>query len=207
MLPEDHLWPIDEVWNYHAGGGAFKNLNIFTEALERRYGKATGVEDYAQKAQVMAYDGERAMFEAYGAQQVRLHRRHPVDAEQRLAVDDLAPLRLLPAARRRLLRHQEGLRAAAHPVLLRRPLRRGGQRFYQEFKGLKASAKIYNLDMTEKFSQAGDRGRRPRRQSPRVHRCPKLEGLSSTYFVRLTLADAAGKPVSSNFYWLSTKTT
>ena len=26
----------------------------------------TGVADYARKAQLMAYDGERAMFEAYG---------------------------------------------------------------------------------------------------------------------------------------------
>ncbi|MBV9670270.1 MAG: hypothetical protein JOZ43_04875 [Acidobacteriales bacterium] len=34
---------------------------------------------------------------------------------------------------------------------------------------------------------------------------PSIEGLSSTYFVRLSLEDASGKTVSSNFYWLSTK--
>ena len=42
MLPADHLWPIDEVWNFHAGGDEFKDLKLFTEALEGRYGKATG---------------------------------------------------------------------------------------------------------------------------------------------------------------------
>src|SRR5207245_957688 len=65
MLPADHLWPIDEVWAFHAGGGEFKDLKLFTAALEGRYGKATGVEDYARKAQALAYEGERAMFEGY----------------------------------------------------------------------------------------------------------------------------------------------
>jgi len=66
MLPPDHLWPIDNFWDYHAGGDEFKNIAVFTSALEARYGKATGVEDYARKAQALAYEGERAMFEAFG---------------------------------------------------------------------------------------------------------------------------------------------
>ena len=60
--------------------------------------------------------------------QVHGHRRHPVDAEQRLARADLAPLRLLPAAGRLVLRRQEGGRAAARAVRLRRPLGRGRER-------------------------------------------------------------------------------
>jgi exo-1,4-beta-D-glucosaminidase len=34
---------------------------------------------------------------------------------------------------------------------------------------------------------------------------PEIGGLTSTYFVDLDLRDSDGKPVSSNFYWLSTK--
>src|SRR5258708_30064166 len=34
---------------------------------------------------------------------------------------------------------------------------------------------------------------------------PKIEGLTTTYFLRLELHDAAGKQLSDNFYWLSTK--
>src|ERR1700751_2278862 len=66
FIPKDHLWPIDDVWNYHAGGERFTNLNIFTDVLNRRYGQATSLDDYERKAQAMTYDGERAMFEAYG---------------------------------------------------------------------------------------------------------------------------------------------
>ncbi len=52
-------------------------------------------------------------------QQVRVDRSHPVDAQQRLARAHVAALRLLPATRGRLLRHQEGLCEPLHvPVFL-----------------------------------------------------------------------------------------
>ncbi len=35
MLPQDHLWPIDSVWEYHAGGMS-RTLDVFTEALNKR---------------------------------------------------------------------------------------------------------------------------------------------------------------------------
>lgn len=65
MLPEDHLWPVDSVWEYHAGGMS-DTLSVFTEALDKRYGASTSVEEYSRKAQIQAYEGHRAMTEAYG---------------------------------------------------------------------------------------------------------------------------------------------
>ncbi len=84
------------------------------------YGAPRGLDDYELKSQAMAYDGERAMFEAYsrnkytstGIIQWMLNNAWPST--------DLAPLRLLSAARRRIFRNEEGLRASARPVLLRR---------------------------------------------------------------------------------------
>ena len=66
MLPEKNLWPIDDVWSFHAGGGRYRKLTVFSEALAARYGEPDGARDYAFKAQLMAYEGLRAMFEAYG---------------------------------------------------------------------------------------------------------------------------------------------
>ncbi len=66
FIPKQHLWPIDDVWNYHAGGERFTTVNVFTDGLNKRYGTATSLEDYERKAQAVAYDGERAMFESYG---------------------------------------------------------------------------------------------------------------------------------------------
>ena len=44
MLPADHLWPIDSVWEYHAGGMSH-TLDVFTHALDKRYGESKSVED------------------------------------------------------------------------------------------------------------------------------------------------------------------
>src|SRR5207302_1891655 len=63
FIPKDNLWPIDEVWNYHAGGERFTTVNVFTDGLNRRYGQASSLDDYERKAQAMTYDGQRAMFE------------------------------------------------------------------------------------------------------------------------------------------------
>src|SRR5437879_372148 len=57
FIPKDNLWPIDEVWNYHAGGERFTTVNVFTDGLNRRYGQASSLDDYERKAQAMTYDG------------------------------------------------------------------------------------------------------------------------------------------------------
>ena len=41
--------------------------------------------------------------------------------------------------------------------------------------------------------------------STRIFSIPRLEGLTTTYFLKLTLRDRRGETKSSNFYWLSTK--
>src|SRR5437667_11554326 len=33
FLPREKLWPINEKWDYHAGGGEFKTVKVFTDAL------------------------------------------------------------------------------------------------------------------------------------------------------------------------------
>ena len=34
FIPKDHLWPIDDVWNFHAGGERFTTVNVFTDGLD-----------------------------------------------------------------------------------------------------------------------------------------------------------------------------
>jgi exo-1,4-beta-D-glucosaminidase len=75
---------------------------------------------------------------------------------------------------------------------------------YIDIKGLKLKTRVYNLDMTEKFSQdspvdmAAD-------STNKVLTLPDIQGLSPTYFVVLRLEDESGKVMGSNFYWLSAK--
>ena len=75
---------------------------------------------------------------------------------------------------------------------------------YEPLKGMKVSAKIYNLDAKEKASREAAIDLSPD-SSSRAFELPKVDGLTKTYFLRLQLHDAQGKLVSDNFYWLSTK--
>ena len=71
MLGDDHLWPIDDVWHLHCGGAEFHNLEAFTDALLARYGDVSGPEQFAELSQLMTYETQRAMFEAYRSNRYR----------------------------------------------------------------------------------------------------------------------------------------
>ena len=204
FIPKDHLWPIDGMWNYHAGGERFTNVNIFTDGLSRRYGEATSLGEYERKAQAMTYDGERAMFEAYGRNkytatgviQWMLNNAWPS------LIWHLYDFYLVPAG------GYFGTKKACEPVHV--------QYSYDDnsvyvinttqgaLKGMKVSAGIYNIDAKEKASRNRTLDL-PEDNSTKAFGLPTPEGLSTTYFLKLRLQDGAGKLVSDNFYWLSTK--
>ena len=203
MLPKEHLWPIDEYWDFHAGGGAFRNLKVFTEALNARYGTATSVEDYVLKAQVLAYEGQRAMFEAFGRNkyastgviQWMLNNAWPS------TVWHLYDYYLRPGGGYfgskkacELLHVQYSYDDKSVVVV---------NSLYEPFNRMKVTAKVYNLDLAEKFTKEVTLDVAPD-SSNRVFVLPELSGLTTSYFLKLTLENSAGKLVSSNFYWLST---
>ncbi|MFJ5265307.1 discoidin domain-containing protein [Streptomyces sp. NPDC088387] len=68
MTGDEPEWPIRGAWYYHdwseRGNQAPKN---YKAAIESRLGEATGLEDFARKAQFVNYENGRAMFEAWNA--------------------------------------------------------------------------------------------------------------------------------------------
>ena len=204
FIPKDHLWPMDDVWNYHAGGERFTNVNIFTDGLTKRYGQATSLDDYERKAQAMTYDGERAMFEAYGRNkytatgviQWMLNNAWPS------LIWHLYDYYLVPAG------GYFGTKKACEPLHVQYSYDDNSVNVvnstYEALKGMKVSARIYNIDAKEKASKnialdlAAD-------SSTKAFEVPTPEGLSTTYFLKLELHNAAGKLISDNLYWLSTK--
>ncbi len=199
MLPEDHLWPIDSVWEYHAGGMS-KTLKIFTEALDKRYGPSRSVEEYAQKAQVQAYEGHRAMMEAYGRNkygstgviQWMLNNAWPS------MIWHLYDWYLRPGG------SYYGVKHACEPLHVQYSYDDRSvvvvNSYYQAFPNLKVTAKVYNLDMTEKYSKQATLAV-GEDSSTRVFTLPEMEGLSGMYFVDLRLEN--GEHLESrNFYWL-----
>jgi exo-1,4-beta-D-glucosaminidase len=204
FLPKDHLWPIDEVWNYHAGGERFTTVHVFTDALNQRYGAATSLDDYERKAQAMTYDGQRAMFEAYarnkytatGVIQWMLNNAWPS------LIWHLYDYYLVPAGgyfgtkkATELVHVQYSYDDNSVAVINGR---------YEPVKGIKVTAKLYNIDAKEKGSREAMLDLAPD-SSIKAFDLPKVDDLTKTYFLRLELHEGAEKLVSDNFYWLSTK--
>jgi exo-1,4-beta-D-glucosaminidase len=204
MLTPAHLWPIDNVWSYHAGGGEFKTVDVFTKALEARYGKASGAADYARKAQALAYEGERAMFEGYarnkyhstGVIQWMLNNAWPS------VIWHLYDYYMRPGG------GYFGTKKACEPIHVQYSYDDRSIALVndtqQAVPGITVSASVLDFSLKTRFTReatvdlAADAVARPLT-------LPSIPDLTSTYFVRLSARDRAGKALSTNFYWLSTQ--
>lgn len=62
-----NLWPLNDVWYYHCtvSATAMNNLDRLQQIIKGRYGEPTGLEDFLHKADLVNYDGTRAMFESF----------------------------------------------------------------------------------------------------------------------------------------------
>ncbi len=204
FIPKDHLWPIDDVWNYHAGKERFTTINVFSDALNRRYGQATSLDDFERKSQAVTYDGQRAMFEAYARNKYTATGviQWMLDNAWPSLIWHLYDYYMVPAG------GYFGTKKANEPIHVQYSYDNNSvaviNNTYDPLKSVKVIAKIYNLDASEKGTKDATLDLAPD-SATTAFELPKVDGLSNTYFLRLQLQNSAGKLVSDNFYWLSTK--
>ena len=204
FIPKDHLWPIDEYWNFHSGRDRFADVHVFTDALTKRYGAPTSLDDYERKAQAMAYDNERSMFEAYarnkytstGVIQWMLDNAWPS------LIWHLYDYYLVPAG------GYFGTKKAQEIVHVQYDYDHDSVSVingrYEPISGLEATARLFNVDGKE-IDSKNAKVDLPADGVAKAFDVPKPANLSKTYFLKLYLHDSSGKLVSDNFYWLSTK--
>lgn len=204
MMAAEDRWPVDSVWVLHAAGGSMLNrLERFSNALNSRYGTATSLQDYTFKSQLLTYEGERAMFEAYrrnkyvstGIIQWMLNNAWPS------VYWHLFDWYLRPGG------GYFGTKKANEPLHVMYSYDDGSIAVVNALRHavphVRLRARVFDLDMSEKFAfdtlldAPGD-------SSVRVLTLPRLDGLSSTYFVDLRLISGTDSIISTNFYWLST---
>jgi exo-1,4-beta-D-glucosaminidase len=204
FIPNEHLWPIDDVWNYHAGGERFTTVNVFNDGMSRRYGPASSLEDYERKAQAIAYDGERAMFEAYGRNkytstgviQWMLNNAWPS------LIWHLYDYYLVPGG------GYFGTKKAMEPVHVQYGYDDQSiavvNDTYVERANMKVRARVYSLE-GQLLADKQESVDVPADGAVKAFDLPKADGLTMAFFLRLDLRDARGRAVSDNFYWLSAK--
>src|ERR1035441_4367790 len=197
MVGKDHMWPIDDVWNYHAGGGEFKTIGVFSEALANRYGKSDNVQDFAMKSQLQTYEGVRAMYEAYS------RNKYQATGVIQWMLNNAWPS-MIWHLYDYYLRPGGGYFGAKRAMEALHPIYGYDDHSiwvvssqYEDAKGLKLTTKIYDLDMTSKFTQSNPVDA-PADSTTKIFTFSDVTDLSPTYFVVLRLEDSSGKLVGSN---------
>ncbi|HKN69943.1 MAG TPA: hypothetical protein VJX30_02865, partial [Terriglobales bacterium] len=204
FISADHLWPVDDYWNFHAGLERFTTIDRFVNGMEQRYGKAANLEDFLRKSEAMNYEAQRAMFEAYGRNkyestgviQWMLNNAWPS------IIWNLYDYYLVPGGA------YFGSKKACEPLHVQYSYDDDSvavvNGYDHPFAGASVKATIYGINAETKARQAVTLDL-PADSSVRALKLSKVNDISATYFLKLELHDASGKLVSDNFYWLSTK--
>ncbi len=206
FIPADHMWPQDVYWNYHAGSEGFKDLSHFNGAMDAIYGAAKDLDNYELKSQTMAYEGERAMFEAYsrnkyhttGIIQWMLNNAWPS------TIWHLFDYYLQPAG------GYFGTKKACEPLHVQYSYDDNSinvvNSLYEKASGLTVSVKLYDVTLQQRFSTEVKTDVDADAVS-KVLTIPagSFTPASPAYFAALELQSSDGKIVSRNFYWLSSK--
>jgi exo-1,4-beta-D-glucosaminidase len=204
MIPDGHLWPIDEYWDFHCGLNEFSNLNRFYTALEKRYGQVDNVEQFERKAQIMNYELIRPMFEAFranegiatGVVQWMLNAAWPKMYWQ------LYDWYLNPTGA------FYGTKKACEPLQLIYNYSDRSVFFVNSTtrisENLTAEIRIFDLHSNEIFYHKQAGCIEPQ-SSIEIFTLPDFPGITATYFLDMRLIEKNGTQKASNFYWLSTQ--
>jgi exo-1,4-beta-D-glucosaminidase len=205
FLAPAEISPDSAAWNYHAGSERFTRLTHFNETMRASYGPPSSFDDYERKAQTMAYDAERAMFEAYsrnkysstGVIQWMLNNAWPS------LIWHLYDYYLQPAG------GYFGAKKACEPVHVQYSYDDRSvavvNSTYSDTGPLEVTARVYDVDLHPKYLARSSRNVATDAVE-KIFTLPEaFLSVSPVNFVQLTLEDASGKTIDENFYWVSTK--
>lgn len=203
FLSDPNAWPPTADWSFHNGGGGFKTLKVFDEAMAATYAPPQNAADYTRMAQTMEYDSERAMFEAYsknkyvstGVIQWMLNNAWPSMIWHLYDYNLDAGAGYFATKKACELLHIQYSYDDRSIVVVNST--------YAAVQGLHASLGVHALDWKKIYSAdatvyaAAD-------SSQTVFEIPEklYQGPEHILFIDLTLTNAAGHVVSRNFYWV-----
>lgn len=200
----EKLWTAPKAKQFHAGRNEFYDLGLFHQALAARHGKPQSLEDFVQKAQLMSYEAERALFESYSGRRDQnatgvLH--WLVNSAWPSLIWHLYAHDLSTAA------GYFGAKKANEPLHLQYAYDSAAVSLVNQASeaaaGLTARVQVLDLSGAVRFEHHATLDIAADAVLPIVA-VPQVAGLSSTYFVRLTLGREA-RTLSDGWYWLSTR--
>ncbi|MBK5261316.1 MAG: hypothetical protein JJE17_01935 [Peptostreptococcaceae bacterium] len=204
MIPENKLWPINDLWNYHSGRNEFNTIGNYVKALNNRYGEADNIDEFIEKAKLANYEAIRPMFESFAVNKAEAGGvvQWMLNASWPKLLWQLYDYYLMPTSA------FYGTLNALKPLNI--IYNYGNNSIYisndyrHSFDNLSAEIRVLDLNSKEVLNQ-----RVPFEissyTSKKLMEMPVLKNISSTYFVDLRIKSSKGKELSHSFYWLSTK--
>ncbi len=204
FLPGPEAWPPTPIWNFHNGRSRkYTTLKVINQAMEAIYGKPHSSAEYERMANTMAYDSERAMFEAFNKNKYFATGviQHMLNNAWPSMIWHLYDYYLDADA------GYFGTKKACEPLHIQYSYDDRSivvvNSTYERAPGLHASVHVYNLAWKELLSSETtvDAGVD---SSQRVFTIPDslYAGADRVFFIDLTLSDASGRVLSRNFYWV-----
>jgi exo-1,4-beta-D-glucosaminidase len=198
MMPEKDLWPMSASWDLRLHKAFYP---IARAALESRYGKPTGIEEYCVKSQVFQNEAVKAMFEAFAGNKYRSSGiiYWMYNSAWPKLYWQLYDYYFMPNGA------FYGAKSACEPLHIQycyddKSIKIVNS-YYNDFKGLIVKLKIYDFSMKEISSSMMD-AFVGADATQKVFTIDIPKDITKVYFLKLELEDGAGKLLSSNFYWL-----
>jgi exo-1,4-beta-D-glucosaminidase len=204
MIPAAHLWPVDEIWDYHCALYEFSTLDRCREAIKKRYGSSDNVEDFVRKAQLLNYELMRPMFEAFQAN------KGPATGIIQWMLNSAWPAMYWQLYDHYLMPNAAfyGVKKACEPLHL---LYNYGTNAicvindtFIPRSDIKAKIQVFNIDSQSIYHKEIPL-EIPAESTTSLLTLPAIDELSTTYFLDLRLINGEGTEISNNFYWLSVK--
>jgi len=213
FIPAEHLWPIDDYWYFHAGNNENNyQLVDIQNFIINGFGTCSNAKEFCDKAQIFHYANTRAQFEAFAALGWAMHKGtiywmlgthwpsffgHIVNYYLKPggsyfgAKKGLRPLNVVYNY------YGDGDRNQAKIFVHNLTL--------NSYKNFKVRIRYINLDNSIKYDSKDITITTICPLSTQtVHTINKIEGLTSTWFIKCDLKDTDGKIILDNIYWQST---
>lgn len=202
MFPEDKLWPISkEYWEYHTGREPFKTLDRYREFINERYGKSSGLEEFAFKAQVTNYELMRPQFEAFVAHKPKSTGlvQWMLNSAWPSLIWQLYDTYLQPNGA------FYSVKKACNP--LHAIYRYGFDDIYianedlEDANNITVKIRAFDLHSKEIFSDQW-KGSVKTNISKEIYKLPEIKNLTDVWFLDIRVYDANNKEVDNSIYWI-----
>jgi beta-galactosidase/beta-glucuronidase len=210
FMPQEAWWPENELWNRHFFGKSAANAgpDRFTKMLAQYYGEPTGIEDFCRKAQLMNLESNRAMYEGWA---------------HHLWNDATGIMTWMSQSAYPSFVWQTydyyydptgaywGVKKACEPLHVQWSCADNSVKVINttraDLSHATVSAAVYNLDgkPVAACAQQATLDAAANSATPAFTLRLDAPALTDVHFIRLRLTDAAGKLLSENLYWHSSR--